>query len=139
MINTKDVIRMKVPYPSISDTLAVKSHMYICKGEDGSDYEFVKCQTLKPYMLMRSIMCHYVDEAADLTRNSFERETRIDCDKLFSLTGVRYDDGLKTTRRPDICQALYDRIIAELEADGYNEIEINEDELLAINSLITKV
>lgn len=136
MINAKDVIRMKVPYPSISDNLAVSAHMYICKGTDGTNYEFVKCQTLKPYMLTRKICNHYVDEKADITRNPFQRTTRIDCDKTFSTSGVRYDERLKTAVRPDVCRELYDDVIKELYADGYDKITVNETELLSINHLV---
>lgn len=139
MINTKDVIRMKMPYPSVSDKLAVSSHMYICKKADGLNYEYVKCQTLKPYMLANPIFKHYVDEDADISRNPFQRRTRIDCDKTFSTSKVQYDDGLKTITRPDVCQELYDNVIQELKADGYDKIAVNENELITINFMITKV
>lgn len=62
MINKKDVIRMKVPYPSVSSKLALTSHMYICKTVSGPLREFVKCQTLKPYMLINDVISHYCDE-----------------------------------------------------------------------------
>ena len=62
MIKEKDAVRMKVPYPSVSDKLALSSHMYICKTVNGTLREFVKCQTLKPYMLMNGTMKHYCDE-----------------------------------------------------------------------------
>lgn len=137
MIKAKDVIRMRIPYPGISDKLAVSSHMYICKA-DSPEYEYIKCQTLKPYMMTGKIFRHYVDEAADRLRNPFQRMTRIDCDKTFITTGVQYDDGLKTTVRPDVCQELYDDVIAELEADGYDRIVLNADELIRINTRITK-
>ena len=42
LINTKDVIRMKIPYPSIGSGLAVKSHMYICKTADSPHHEFIR-------------------------------------------------------------------------------------------------
>lgn len=138
MIHEKDVIRMRIPYPGISDKLAVSSHMYICKAA-APGYEYIKCQTLKPYMLTRAIFRHYVDEAPDASRNPFQRMTRIDCDKIFATTGVRYDDGLKTAARPDVCQELYDDIIEELNADGYEKKELNADELVSINAMITKL
>lgn len=139
MINTKDVVRMKIPYPGIRDTLAVSSHMYICKTAKPPAYEYVKCQTLKPYMITKSVFKHYIDEPADISRNPFLRTTRIDCDKIFSTGAVKYDDGLKTTARPDVCQELYDDVVKEVDADGYTGIALNEDELVSINEKIIKL
>lgn len=139
MINTRDVIRMRIPYPDISAGLAVSSHMYICKSVNGSVYEYVKCQTLKPKMLAGNLLKHYVDEEADISRNPFLRTTRIDCDKVFVTNSVQYDSRLKTTTRPDVCNELYDAVIKELNADGYDTIEMDEDELTSINPMITKI
>ena len=139
MIKEKDVVRMKVPYPSVSDKLALSSHMYICKNVNGTLREFVKCQTLKPYMLINGTMKHYCDEQPDITRNPFKRTTRIDCDKLFQTNTVKYDLGLRTDSRPDICQSLYDEVVKELEIDGYNNITINEVELKSLNPFITSI
>lgn len=137
MIKAKDVIRMRIPYPGISDKLAVSSHMYICKAASPM-YEYIKCQTLKPYMMTKAVFKHYVDEAPDAARNPFQRVTRIDCDKTFTTSGVRYDDRMKTTVRPDVCQELYDKVIAELDADGYDKIALREDELASINTMVAK-
>lgn len=139
MIKEKDVIRMKVPFPNISDKLAVQAHMYICGNDSSPNYGFIKCQTLKPWMLDNSTMVHYVDEPADITRNPFSHTSRIDCDKFFITTSVTYHDGLKTPSRPDVCQELYDTVKSELIADGYNTIAVNESELVSINSLINKL
>lgn len=139
MINPRDVIRMRIPYPGISSDLAVTAHMYICKKVDGSLYEYVKCQTLKPAMLTGKLLKHFVDENADISRNPFQRATRIDCDKVFYTDSVRYDDRLKTATRPDVCQELYNKVAKELEADGYDKIELDENMLVSINQLITKI
>lgn len=130
---------MKVPYPSISAQLAVSSHMYVCKNVDGSMYEYVKCQTLKPKMLASRRFKHFIDEQPDVLRNPFQRATRIDCDKVFVTKSVRYGDGMKTNRRPDVCQELYDMIVEEVNKDGYDSIGMNEDELTRINPLIVKI
>lgn len=108
LIREKDVIRMKVPFPTISAGLAVQAHMYICGHDSAPDYGFMKCQTLKPQMLGSAKFRHYIDEPADISRNPFSRTSRIDCDKFFVTESVRYGDGLKTTSRPDVCQDLYD-------------------------------
>lgn len=139
LIDKRDVIRMKVPYPGIGSDLAVTSHMYICKKADGILYEYVKCQTLKPAMLSNSLFRHFVDEYADIARNPFQKTTRIDCDKMFCTDSARYDDRLKTTARPDICQELYDLVVNELEADGYDKIDLDADILASINPLISKI
>ena len=139
MINKRDVIRMKVPYPSIGAQLAVSSHMYVCITVDGSMYEYVKCQTLKPKMLASRRFKHFKDEQPDVSRNPFQRMTRIDCDKVFVTKSVQYGDGLKTNRRPDVFQELYDMIVEEVNKDGYDSIGMNEDELTRINPLIVKM
>lgn len=127
---------MKVPYPSVSDQLALAPHMYICKKSQIPEYKFVKCQTLKPYMLINNTMRHYCDEEPDLTRNPFQRTTRIDCDKIFVTNSVEYNIGMRTTTRPDICDDLFSDVISELNADGYNVINVNETELKGLNPLI---
>lgn len=130
---------MKVPFPSISSRLALQSHMYICGKDTAPNYGFIKCQTLKPYMLGSSVFTHYIDEPSDITRNPFGRTSRIDCDKFFVTSSVRYDDGLKTTSRSDVCQELYDEIKRELTSEGYETVPIDEDELVSLNYLITKI
>ena len=127
---------MKVPYPTISDGLALKAHMYICRASGTSYYEFVKCQTLKPYMLINNTMTHYLDEQPDITRNPFARTTRIDCDKTFKTYSVTYDDALKATSRPDVSEEVFNLLENELLADGYEEIDVSEDDLKSLNSLI---
>jgi hypothetical protein len=139
LIKEKDVIRMKVSFPSVSKGLALQAHMYICGKDTEPDYGFIKCQTLKPYMLGSDLIAHYVDESPDISRNPFGRTSRIDCDKLFVTSSVRYGNKLKTTMRPDICQELYDDVKRELAIDGYKIISINEDELVTLNSLIIKI
>ena len=137
LINTKDVIRMKIPYPSINSGLAAKAHMYICKTSDSLRHEFIKCQTLKPSMLGSDLIKHYCDEQPDISRNPFNHTTRIDCDKLFVTNNVRYDIRLRTTARPDVCQELFSEVLSELAKDGYKENSIDENQLQRLNPLIT--
>ena len=139
MIEERSVLRMKVPYPSINDQLAVSSHMYVCQNADDPEYSFVKCQTLKPYMMNSNIISHYCDEKPDVKRNPFQRMTRIDCDKLFSTSSVSYDDRLKTSIREDVCEELFDHIVAELMEDGYLDIALDEKDLVKINPLISPI
>lgn len=137
LIRAKDVIRMKIPYPSINSRLAVTSHMYICKTADNNRHEFIKCQTLKPKMLISNTIKRYCDEIPDISRNPFQHETRIDCDKLFTTNKVKYDAKLRTTSRPDVCQSLFDDVLTELIRDEYIQITLNESQLQQINPLIT--
>ena len=139
LIKEKDVIRMKVPFPNISAGLALQAHMYICGKEDLPRYGFIKCQTLKPQMLGSGTFKHYIDEPADPARNPFSRTSRIDCDKFFETTSVEYDEKLKTTSRPDVCDELYDCVKRELVMDGYMTIWVNKNKLISLNALITKL
>ena len=54
-------------------------------------------------------------------------------------TSVEYDEKLKTTSRPDVCDELYVRVKRELAADGYKTVFVNEDELVLLNALIKKI
>lgn len=139
MIKEQDVIRMKVPFPSVDSKLAMNAHMYICGKDTAPHYGFIKCQTLKPYMLNKRIIAHYVDEVADATRNPFNRTSRIDCDKLFVSYAVHYDDRLKTTTRPDICGELYGKVKQTLTSHDYQTVAMDEEKLVALNALISKI
>ena len=130
---------MKISFPDISSDLAVAPHMYICQKKNKCEFSFVKCQTLKPWMLTHRDLLHYLDEAPDINRNPFKHMTRIDCDKLFISSNVQYDDSMKTTLRPDVCEDIICRIDVELEADSYDSNSLNENELVQLNRLISKV
>ena len=127
---------MKIPFPSISSTLAVSSHMYICIKSEKKLHEFVKCQTLKPYMLSNRTIQNYCDEKPDINRNPFKRSTRIDCDKIFKTINVNYDEKLLTTYRSDICEELFFEIIKKLSESQPNIILLDEDSLVSLNLFI---
>ena len=139
MISRRCVVRMKIPFPSISNRLAVFAHMYICRQTDSPMYEFVKCQTLKPYMLTNNTMQHFWDEEADITRNPFTHTTRIDCDKTFQSASVKYDDRLLTAPRRDVCDDVISSVEKELLSDGFKIVALNENDLVSLNPLITKI
>ena len=44
MIDRKDVVTIRIPFPNISSDLAVRSHMYICHHTKQRLKKFVKCQ-----------------------------------------------------------------------------------------------
>lgn len=113
--------------------------MYICYSKVGHDCKFVKCQTLKPSLIRSGVIRHYHDEVANLGRNPFKHNTRIDCDKLFCSNSVQYDLRLKTSSRGNVCDDVFRRVENELLSDGYTSIHINENSLIALNPLITRV
>ena len=127
---------MKIPFPSVSSKLACLAHMYICVTSIFPRYEFVKCQTLKPYMLIQNPIENYCDESPDIARNPFTRPTRIDCDKKFTTSGVVYADSLLTERRPDICEELFVQISRKLSS---NDVALDEAELVALNPSISRI
>lgn len=139
MIREKDVVRMKVPFPSISSELAKVSHMYVCKSSGFGTYEYIKCQTYNPLIEVRHKLKHYYVENVDIARNPFSHKTLIDCDKLFYLTGVLMDDGMKTTVRSNVCDELFQNILTELNADGYRRIVLDSVACTELNDLVTLV
>lgn len=137
MIREKEVIRIRVPFPTVSSQLALQAHMYICKRSETPEYEYVKCQRLKPYMIYNSNMLHYVDEVPDTNRNPFVSPSRIDCDKVFATHTVEYHEDLRTTIRTDVCEDLYRDILAEVNLDGYATVTLDEEELKRLNIKVT--
>lgn len=136
MIKSKDVIRIKLPYPNSNSKLAFTPHMYICISNENGKTSFIKCQSLKPYMFSSNIISSFIDEVPNIERNPFINDTRIDCDKLFCMYGLEFDISLRTNRRPDICDELYNEIMIKLSSHAYKEIEIDRQEILKFNNLI---
>lgn len=139
MIDVKDVIRMRIPYPSISSDLAVNAHMYVCKENSDYHYKFVKCQTLKPGMILNPSFKHFIDEEPDIERNPFRRTTRLDCDKLFSTDTVDYSPSMKTPSRNDVCDDLFRQILEQYAGGEYTLYPLNEPELISLNPLIRSI
>lgn len=81
-------------------------------------------------------MAQYHDEKPDLTKNPFTRTTRIYCNKLFSTYTVTYDVKRKITNRLAVCDDLFSKMEQELLTDGYQDIDINEDELKTLNIFV---
>lgn len=135
MINKKDVITIRLPYPSLESDLATEAHMYICISDIISNFRLVKCQTLKPYMIKNPEFVNFIDEASDISRNPFRHKSRIDCDKVFKTVSVTYSDSLKAVR--NVCDDLYNAVISKL-GDNYKIINVDENKLLQINSAIHK-
>ncbi len=139
MISKSDVVRIKMPYPTVSSKLACSAHMYICSSVSGTVHSFVKCQTLKPYMISSTTFRHFVDELPNIRRNPFVKPTRIDCDKQFASRNVYYDDRLKTALRPNVCSELFATIMQKLAESDCTVIAINERDFLRLNPLIQHI
>lgn len=133
MIDRKDVVTLKTPFPNISSELAIRSHMYICHRVKDKTKYFVKCQSIKPYMLIKNTMNHFLDEQPDIQRNPFKNSTRIDCDKDFYTLNLCYPKRLCTTIRPDVCEDVIQKVDVALTSDGYDSHSLNEQEMLQLN------
>ncbi|WP_353289498.1 hypothetical protein [Ureaplasma ceti] len=88
-------------------------------------------------MLYKSPISNYLDEQPNIQRNPFINPTRIDCDKLFFTKSAQYDDKLKTNKRNDVCDDLFNQIQRKLSTTSITYIHINEAELASINPLIS--
>lgn len=125
MIKNSDVLRMKIPYPKIDSKLAYQAHMYICYKKEFNDYKFIKCQTLKPYMIgENNPVNNFIDEFPDENRNPFTKHTRIDCDKLL------------TSIRRDICKELYDELEFKIKNIDISIVKVIEKDLIMLNKFI---
>lgn len=127
---------MKVPFPDVDSTLAVKSHMYVCI-KNGIRKEFIKCQTFKPTHKIRNRPPYkFLIEKADINRNPFVSKTTIDCDKSFFLDGVIIDQSLVTDRRKDVCEDLFLSIKEKINHKSFKENYIEIKPLLSLNNKI---
>ncbi|WP_156646337.1 hypothetical protein [Lentibacillus sp. JNUCC-1] len=137
MIDEKNVIRMRVPFPDIDSGLAARPHMYICL-KSGTQKEFIKCQTFKPRHLFRNKAPHnYLIEDPDIDRNPFYDKTTIDCDKSFGVENVTVDKSLITDKREDVCDALFRGVKHKINHSNFVTNFLDIAPLLTINSKIT--
>ncbi len=134
MINIKDVITLRVPYPDATGELAKKSHMYICVETTDPLCKLIKCQSFKPYhMLPNSAPLHRIVEQPDISRNPFQHPTVIDLDKLFSATRSLFPDRLKTAK------GISDALLTTIQENISNTVEnvtLSDAELKTINSAL---
>lgn len=136
MIDVKDVVRIKLPFPNSTSGLAMSAHMYICLRR-GAEKTMVKCQTMRPTFLSHP-HCpkEHIVEEIDISRNPFQSKTLIDCDKVFLINGVEMDLSLLTTSRKDICDPLFSAISRKIQHPRLQNHVINNTDLLALNRLI---
>ena len=134
MINTKDVITIRVPYPDTTSILARIPHMYICTDVSDPSCELVKCQSFKPYhtLVGSSPVCRIVEQPNN-TRNPFRHPTIIDLDKLFIAMRTLLPDSLITTQ--GVCDALLVEIKTKINAT-VERITLTEAGLQTVNYAI---
>lgn len=134
MINVKDVITLRVPYPDVTSELAKKSHMYICIETSSPLCRLVKCQSFKPYhSLKNSLPVNRLTEQPNISRNPFQHPTVIDLDKLFSATHALLPESLKAPR--GISDAVL-TAIKENIPEAVKIVNLSDSELKSINSVI---
>ncbi len=129
---------MRVPFPTISDELAVNSHMYICIQE-GREKQFIKCQTYKPlHMIANKPPFHFLKEMPNISRNPFKNVTTIDCDKAFCINDVIIDSELLAKKRKDVCDELYRDVTKKTDHLHFQHNTVSSSELISLNKLIKK-
>lgn len=137
MIKQKDVILLKIPFPTISDKLASQAHMYICIKTELKQYSFVKCQTLKPIHLIKQVVKNFITEQPDKNRNPFIKPTLIDCDKVFLVPSNSLYNPIRTNIRTDVCDEVINQINHSLNQCNYKRVALDENELKNINQPTT--
>lgn len=136
LIEEKNVIRMRVPFPNINSGLAARPHMYVCI-KSGTQKEFLKCQSFRPaHLLKHKPPYKYLIEPPDINRNPFDNKTTIDCDKSFGIENVIVDKSLITSKRKDICDELYKGLKHEIGHNKFIKKHISISPLLSLNTMI---
>ena len=136
MIEKREVIQIKIPYPNMQSGLAKKSHMYICVNKVHSTKRLVKCQTMKLPNIIGSIgVACYIIESPNIDRNPFSRPTMIDCDKLFIIDSL-IPRSLLTKPRSDISEELHSEIAQKLKTNLPSRHRLSKEELKELNSIL---
>lgn len=135
MIRTRDVLRVKIPYPDIHSGLAEKPHMYICLSEKSRDIYTVKCQTFKHKLLQNPEIKNYKVINPSPLDNPFKVPTLLEYNKIFYFrNGVDFEDFLKM--RMGVSESLFFEICEELSVLPRKEIDIinhSKEEIMNIN------
>ena len=113
-----------MPYPTISDKLAKKRHMYICLNRKNHDLMLAKVQTDK--VLNRIHMVEYIAEPDDPSRNPFRRDSLIDCDKRFELKDCEVSsEAYPKDARKDVCDSLFQEVVDKIKDKPINNIDVD--------------
>lgn len=134
MIKLRDVITIKIPFPSLNSGLAVKAHMYICERCHQHDYCLIKCQSFKNNYYK---LHNFIIEPPDENRNPFLHTSLIDCDKRFSLKNVTISEKTLTGKRRNISKELFFDIENKIDEKKCVNKDINREQLNLLNSKVT--
>ena len=134
MIEKKDVIRMRIPFPKTDAELARKAHMYICI-ENKYPKKFLKCQTETPNRVRpNSPPYQYIKTMPDLHHNPFLSPTLIDCDKSFVMDhDIVINKKLLTTKRRDISAELFAKLEEKIKHDNFTEVILDTKTVARLN------
>ena len=136
MIDKREVVVLKIPYPDIYSGLAKKLHMYICVKKVHSVKRLVKCQSMKLSNIIGGAgISNYIIETPDINRNPFSHPTLIDCDKLF-IVDLIIPRSLLAKPRPDVSLDLYNDILKKLTVSLPSKHKLPREGIVALNSAI---
>ncbi|RIL50873.1 hypothetical protein BUY93_06350 [Mammaliicoccus fleurettii] len=132
MINARDVITLKIPFPTINDTLALQAHMYVCY-ENSDTKKLIKVQTYKP-LLLDKVNC-YIDSDDFLNEHPFKRRSLIDLDKFFICKDVTIPLTLKVkNKNGTVSKNIYNQIDNMTKGLSLcKSFQINSKELKKLN------
>ncbi|MBU5272851.1 hypothetical protein ACN9UU_08365 [Staphylococcus caprae] len=136
MINIRDVVKIKMPFPNISSALACRAHMYICC--DNSDFDkVIKVQTFKPFLLTR--IENYLDSDYYIGEHPFKDKSLIDLDKCFNIEKGKLTKKLKVANNNgQISERFHSDIMSNTTNLFFcNDIHINTEELVSVDDYIS--
>jgi len=136
MIEKKDVITMRIPFPKVDSQLARVAHMYICL--ENKQKQFLKCQTERPHLVdPNSPPYQYVKTMPDIRHNPFVDPTLIDCDKSFIIDhNIVIDEVLLATRRRDVSDELFAKLKEKIKHKNFKEVVLDATIVVQLNDRI---
>lgn len=132
MIDTKDVIFLKVPYPNQHGGLAKIPHRYVVETPRLTLFNI---QTAKPELVRRKIISHWVE--VDPTVGPVQHRSYIGLDVRFILEDAIVDDGAKTATPRPLDKGVFNQVIGKtknLENNAFLDI----DELVSMNTCVRR-
>lgn len=141
MIDAKDVVTLKMPFPDISSKLAITAHMYICRHNQKSHKKFIKCQTFKNSLVIKRNPV--VKQWIKIDKNNYpflkKKSSLIDCDKEFHLNHVKIPRTLIAgDGTAKIDDNLLDQITHKLISGSKTTNIIGTEEFLSCNPICKK-
>lgn len=135
MINLRDVVKIKMPFPDISSELAVTPHMYICCENSGFD-KVVKVQTFKTLLLTK--VNNYLDSDQYVNEHPFNNRSLVDLDKCFNIEKGKLTEKLKVANNNgQISERFHNDIMTNTtNLSTCKVILINTDELISVDRFI---